>query len=129
MRRSAAASSRSRSLTARAGSSPARPRSAAVCCPAGSCCLPRARAGTAPARDELGELSDTLNRMLAALERARETERRFLADASHELRTPLTSLRGNAAYIARHGAEADALADLEADAARLGRLLDDLLAL
>jgi two-component system, OmpR family, sensor kinase len=79
--------------------------------------------------DELGELAHTLNRMLAALERARETERRFLADASHELRTPLTALRGNAAYIARHGADREALADLEADAARLGRLLDDLLAL
>src|SRR5207253_5772119 len=79
--------------------------------------------------DEVGELARTLNRMLAALDRARETERRFLADASHELRTPLTALRGNAAYIARHGADRDALADLEADAARIGRLLDDLLAL
>jgi signal transduction histidine kinase len=79
--------------------------------------------------DEVGELARTLNRMLAALERARETERRFLADASHELRTPLTALRGNAAYIARHGADREALTDLEADAARLGRLLDDLLAL
>jgi two-component system OmpR family sensor kinase len=90
---------------------------------------PSQRLPDAPARDELGELSQTLNRMLATLERARATERRFLADASHELRTPLTSLRGNAAYIARHGADAEALADLEADAARLGRLLDDLLAL
>ena len=79
--------------------------------------------------DEVGELARTLNRMLAALDRARATERRFLADASHELRTPLTALRGNAAYIARHGADRNALADLEADAARLGRLLDDLLAL
>ena len=79
--------------------------------------------------DELRELAGTLNRMLAALGSARETERRFLADASHELRTPLTSLRGNAAYVARHGADPGAMADLEADAARLGRLLDDLLAL
>ncbi len=82
-----------------------------------------------PARDELGELAATLNRMLASLQRARDTERRFLADASHELRTPLTALRGNAAYVARHGADAGALADLERDAARLGALLDDLLAL
>ncbi|MCA1688909.1 MAG: HAMP domain-containing histidine kinase [Actinobacteria bacterium] len=78
---------------------------------------------------ELGELTRTLNRMLDSLERARATERRFLADASHELRTPLTSLRGNAAYVARHGADADALLDIEADVARLARLLDDLLAL
>ena len=78
---------------------------------------------------ELAELAHTLNRMLDSLERARETERRFLADASHELRTPLTSLRGNAAYVARHGADADALRDIEDDVARLARLLDDLLAL
>ncbi len=80
-------------------------------------------------RDELATLADTLNAMLAALERARERERRFVADASHELRTPLTALRGNAGYVARHGADPEALADLERDAARLARLLDDLLAL
>jgi two-component system, OmpR family, sensor kinase len=80
-------------------------------------------------RDEVGDLAETLNAMLASLERAREAERRFVGDASHELRTPLTALRGNAAYVARHGADAAALADLEADAARLSALLDDLLAL
>jgi signal transduction histidine kinase len=83
----------------------------------------------AEARDEVGALSQTLNAMLASLERAREAERRFVADASHELRTPLTALRGNAAYIAQHGANAEVLADIESDAARLARLLDDLLAL
>jgi two-component system OmpR family sensor kinase len=79
--------------------------------------------------DEVGELADTLNAMLASLERAREAEQRFVGDASHELRTPVTALRGNAAYVARHGAEPDVLADIEADAARLSGLLDDLLAL
>ena len=84
----------------------------------------------APAtRDELGELADALNRMLDALDSAREAERRLLADASHELRTPVTSLRGNAAFARRHGADAELLADLEADAERLARLVDDLLAL
>jgi signal transduction histidine kinase len=83
----------------------------------------------ADARDEVGALSETLNAMLASLEQARESERRFVADASHELRTPLTALRGNAAYIAQHGADADVLADIESDAARLARLLDELLAL
>ena len=67
--------------------------------------------------------------MLASLERAREAEHRFVGDASHELRTPLTALRGNAAYVARHGADPAVLADIEADAARLSELLDDLLAL
>ncbi len=83
----------------------------------------------AGASDEIGALSDTLNAMLASLERARDAERRFVADASHELRTPLTALRGNATYIAQHGADAEVLADIERDAARLARLLDDLLAL
>jgi two-component system, OmpR family, sensor kinase len=87
----------------------------------------RLPAGTT--RDELGDLSDALNRMLDALDRARESERRLLADASHELRTPVTSLRGNAAFARRHGADPELLADLEADAERLSRLVDDLLAL
>jgi signal transduction histidine kinase len=79
-------------------------------------------------QDEIGELTGVLNRMLASLERAREGERRFLADASHELRTPVTALLGNVEYAARHGADADVLADLRRDAARLARLVDDLLA-
>src|SRR5439155_20295153 len=54
--------------------------------------------------DEVGRLAQTLNAMLASLERAREAERRFLADASHELRTPLTALLGNVSYLSRHGA-------------------------
>jgi signal transduction histidine kinase len=80
-------------------------------------------------RDEVGTLAETLNAMLASLERAREAEQRFVGDASHELRTPLTALRGNLAYATKHGADPEVLADIEADAARLGVLLDDLLAL
>ena len=90
---------------------------------------PTQRLPPAGASDEVGALSETLNAMLASLERAREAERRFVADASHELRTPLTALRGNAAYIAQHGANAEVLSDLEGDARRLAHLLDDLLAL
>ncbi len=90
---------------------------------------PTRRLPPAGAGDEVGALSETLNAMLASLERAREAEHRFVADASHELRTPLTALRGNAAYIAQHGANAEVLSDLESDARRLARLLDDLLAL
>jgi two-component system OmpR family sensor kinase len=78
---------------------------------------------------EVAELAATLNGMLDALALSRERERRFLADASHELRTPLTSLRGNVEYVARHGADPEVIADLEADAERLGRLVEDLLAL
>jgi two-component system, OmpR family, sensor kinase len=89
---------------------------------------PSGRLATSSRADEVAALADALNAMLAALERARDGERRFLADASHELRTPLTALRGNAAYLARQAPEQAAFADLEADIARLGRLVDLLLA-
>lgn len=79
--------------------------------------------------DEVGRLAATLNGMLAALERAREAERRFLADASHELRTPLTALAGNIDYLAHHGASDELVAELQQDTRRLARLADDLLAL
>jgi two-component system, OmpR family, sensor kinase len=79
--------------------------------------------------DEVERLATTLNAMLASLERARDAERRFLADASHELRTPLTALRGNVAYLVRHGATPEIVAELAADAERLAQLADDLLAL
>ena len=81
------------------------------------------------APDEIGRLTGVLNRMLSALEEARASERRFLADASHELRTPVTALLGNVEYAARHGADAEVLADLREDAGRLARLVDSLLAL
>src|SRR4051794_16938998 len=89
-----------------------------------------ARRLPAPAsRDEVRRLADTLNAMLDTLDRARENERRFVADASHELRTPLTALRGNAEYVARHGADPEVVRELEDDAIRLSALLDALLAL
>ena len=88
---------------------------------------PSRRLATTTSADEVARLADALNAMLAALEHARDGERRFLADASHELRTPLTALRGNAAYLAKHSPESAAFADLEADIARLGRLVDLLL--
>ena len=90
---------------------------------------PRRRLPQPASVDEVGRLAGTLNAMLGSLERARANERRFLADASHELRTPLTALRGNVAYIARHGATPDVVAELERDAERLARLADDLLVL
>jgi signal transduction histidine kinase len=40
--------------------------------------------------DELRDLSDTIDGLLARLEAAFEAQRRFAANASHELRTPLT---------------------------------------
>ena len=54
------------------------------------------------ADDEVGELAETMDGMLGALDEARgererafERQREFVADASHELRTPLTSVQAN----------------------------------
>jgi signal transduction histidine kinase len=57
--------------------------------------------------------------------------RRFLADASHELRTPVAALQASAETLLREQPERPERDLLEArlarDAARLGRLVDDLL--
>jgi len=45
-------------------------------------------------RDELTELGDTFDSMLARLEVAFEEQQLFAANAAHELRTPFTLLRG-----------------------------------
>jgi two-component system sensor histidine kinase MprB len=80
-------------------------------------------------RDELQDLAAALNRMLGALEATHDRERRMLADASHELRTPLTSLLGNIEFLAAWGASDELINDLRHDAARLDRLVEDLLTL
>ena len=90
---------------------------------------------------ESGELAVALNRMLGRIttaldERAASEDRlrRFVADASHELRTPVTSIRGYAELYRVGGlGDPDALADAmrrtEQEAARMGRLIDDMLSL
>ncbi|MGI5184691.1 sensor histidine kinase [Dactylosporangium sp. CA-152071] len=45
-------------------------------------------------RDELGQLSDSFNRMAAALEASEQAQRRLVASVAHELRTPLSNLLG-----------------------------------
>jgi heavy metal sensor kinase len=51
------------------------------------------------ANDELRQLSETLNEMLARLEAAFIRITRFTADASHELRTPVAAIRTTAEVI------------------------------
>ncbi|MGQ0547970.1 MAG: ATP-binding protein [Betaproteobacteria bacterium] len=95
--------------------------------------------------DEIGMLADTLNRMLADLEREmaerREAEAairaadkrkdEFLATLAHELRNPMAPIR-NALYIMQAAkdnpaAVAEARAIIERQLAQLVRLVDDLL--
>ena len=51
------------------------------------------RIGLSGPDDELKELADTFDDMLARLDQAFASQRRFVADASHELRTPLAVMR------------------------------------
>jgi signal transduction histidine kinase len=84
--------------------------------------------------DELKRLADTFDSMLARLDVAFASQRRFVADASHELRTPLAVIKANlelALTDAHATAEsrASAAAVIERALARMARLTDDLLAL
>lgn len=51
------------------------------------------RIGLAGPSDELKELADTFDDMLARLDAAFDAQRQFVANASHELRTPLAVIR------------------------------------
>jgi two-component system OmpR family sensor kinase len=90
---------------------------------------------------EVGRLGLALNKMLARIEEAfgrqrasEERLRQFVADASHELRTPITSIRGWAELFRRGASErpddlAKAMSRIEAEADRMGFLVEDLLLL
>jgi signal transduction histidine kinase len=53
------------------------------------------RLNLAGPQDELKQLGDTFDDLLARLERSFQSERRFIANASHELRTPLATMRAS----------------------------------
>ena len=91
--------------------------------------------------DEIGNLADTFDEMIARIESAfgaqaasEERMRQFIADASHELRTPLTSIRGFVDVLLR-GAKDDpatveeVLVATSREAERMSRLVNDLLTL
>lgn len=54
-------------------------------------------------QDEVGDLAQAFDDLLARLEEAFARERQFISDASHELKTPLTSINANAQMLARWG--------------------------
>jgi signal transduction histidine kinase len=85
--------------------------------------------------DEMGQVIDAFNEMLASLESATQAQRRFVADASHELRAPLTTIQGNLAFLQRHLEELppeerrSMLADAHGETLRLANLVEELLLL
>ncbi|MGW9825377.1 two-component system, OmpR family, sensor kinase [Brevibacterium pityocampae] len=99
------------------------------------------RVSTYPPGTELGRLSAALNTMLGRIEdsfdgqtRSEKRIRQFVSDASHELRTPLVTIRGYA-ELYRQGAVTDpehiaqAMSRIEAEAKRMGVLVEDLVLL
>jgi len=84
--------------------------------------------------DELKQLADTFDAMLARLDAAFAAQRQFVADASHELRNPLAIIRTNVdVALADPHADPDdlrhAITVVKRASDRMARLVDDLLAL
>lgn len=85
-----------------------------------------------PSRDEVHRLARTMNQMLGRLQRSRDRQQQFVADASHELRSPLSAIRQTAEVARAHpgalpeGELADAVLE---EAQRLQRLVEQLLVL
>ncbi len=82
-------------------------------------------------QDEASEIASAFNDMLARLEAAFATQRKFLDEASHELRAPLTVIRGHLELM-----ELDDPAEREATVTviieeidRMNRMVEDLLTL
>jgi two-component system, OmpR family, sensor kinase len=97
---------------------------------------------------ELNQLSESLTVMMSQIGNAYDAQAlalkaeaasnkrlsQFVADASHELQTPVTSIRGWAELYRKGGLQDPlmrdtAIASVEREATRMGRLVDDLLAL
>ncbi|PLX04648.1 MAG: two-component sensor histidine kinase [Marinilabiliales bacterium] len=59
------------------------------------------RVETPQSKDELYELSVSINSLLKRIQDAFDREQQFTSDASHELRTPISSIRGNLEVLIR----------------------------
>jgi two-component system sensor histidine kinase BaeS len=82
----------------------------------------------APQPGRLGQLSRSLNNMVAELERTSEERRRLTADIAHELRTPLHIIQGNLEGILDGVYEAtpEHIQNTLEDTQMLARLVEDL---
>ncbi|MEM7325692.1 MAG: HAMP domain-containing sensor histidine kinase [Actinomycetota bacterium] len=81
-------------------------------------------------RDELTELGETFNEMLARLEAGFTGQRQFLDDVAHELRTPITIVQGHLELLGDDPAEREETLELVQDELnRMRRYVSDLLLL
>jgi heavy metal sensor kinase len=84
-------------------------------------------------RDEIDQLAETFNSMLARLEDSFRKIKQFSADVSHELRTPLTILKGETEVALRWAKEppeyCKVLESNMEEIDRMGQIIDDLLTL
>jgi signal transduction histidine kinase len=92
---------------------------------------PGRRLAAANAEDELGRLAGAFNELLARLEAALSTQRRFMADAAHELRTPISVARTAAEVTLNRQNRPedeyrDALGIVANQMRRLARIVDDM---
>ncbi len=78
--------------------------------------------------DELGDLTESFNRMSAELEHANALRRQMSADIAHELRTPLTVLTGYLEALSDGSLppSSDRFKAMHAEALQLGRLVEEL---
>jgi signal transduction histidine kinase len=80
---------------------------------------------------EVRDLGRAFNEMADEIERARGSERAFLADMSHELRTPLTSIQGFSQAIVEGEVQGDGVSwaarTIQREARRLIRMVEGLL--
>ncbi len=90
-----------------------------------------ARLAVPDSKDELQQLSETLNEMLDRIEQSFTRTRQFTADASHELRAPMTLIYTAAEYSLRRERSREELVDsmqkILREARRTTALVDDLL--
>lgn len=56
-------------------------------------------------KDELYELTETINELFARIEKSMAQQKQFTSDASHEIRTPLSAIRGTLEVLIRRQRE------------------------
>lgn len=84
-------------------------------------------------RDELYDLTKTINELLARIEASMIQQKQFTSDASHEIRTPLTAIRGTLEVLIRKQREPkvyeEKISSIIQQVDRLNNLLEQLLQL